>query len=138
MTPEREPVPRRWRTTRSRRDSQFGSGNIGAATFFASAEFDDFIVTSVGPGPTPTPTTTPTPTPIPTPTPTSTPTPTPTPTPQPVGDQPIGFASLNGGVTGGLGGSAAFEASQYYQHNLDPASSVPDLVMSHAGAGKLP
>src|SRR5215470_3212086 len=35
-------------------DSQFSSGNVGGATFFASAEFDDFIVTSIGPGPTPT------------------------------------------------------------------------------------
>jgi pectate lyase len=33
---------------------------------------------------------------------------------------------------------AAFEASQYYQYSLAPASSVPDLVMSQAGAGKLP
>ena len=40
-------------------DGQFSSGNVGGATFFSSGEFDDFLVTSLGPGPTPTPTPTP-------------------------------------------------------------------------------
>ncbi len=90
-------------------DSQFSSGNIGGATFYASAEFDDFVVTSLSappPTPTPTPTATPTP-PPPTPTPTVTPTATPTPVPNP-GDTPVGFASVNAlgqnGTTGGAGG----------------------------------
>jgi pectate lyase len=92
-------------------DGQFSSGNVGGATFFASAEFDDFVVTSLGTGPTPTPTSTPTPTPTVTPTPTPTPTPSPTPTPTPPpGDQfaMIGFATVNAlgqnGTTGGAGG----------------------------------
>jgi len=36
-------------------DSQFSSGNIGAATFNASAEFDDFAVTSLSGPPAPVP-----------------------------------------------------------------------------------
>src|SRR5215510_14596671 len=36
-------------------DSQFSSGNIGGATFFASAEFDDFVVTSLLGPPAPVP-----------------------------------------------------------------------------------
>jgi pectate lyase len=36
-------------------DSQFSSGNIGGATFFASAEFDDFAVTSLSGPPAPVP-----------------------------------------------------------------------------------
>jgi hypothetical protein len=36
-------------------DSQFASGNIGAATFNTSAEFDDFVVTSLSGPPAPTP-----------------------------------------------------------------------------------
>jgi hypothetical protein len=63
-------------------DTQFSSGAIGVASFFASGSFDDVVVTSGGgPTPTPTPTATPTPTPTSTPTPTPTVTPTPTPTP---------------------------------------------------------
>jgi pectate lyase len=88
-------------------DSEFTSGIIGGATYFASAEFDDFIVTSFGTVPTPTPTPTPTVSPTPTPTPTPTPPPTPTPTP-PTGFAMIGFATVNAlgqnGTTGGAGG----------------------------------
>jgi pectate lyase len=98
-------------------DSQFSSGNIGGATFYTSAEFDDFVVTALSgttPTPTPTPTPAPTPTPTPTPTPVPTPTPTPTPTPEPTptpdpGEDPIGYASVNAlgqnGTTGGAGGT---------------------------------
>jgi hypothetical protein len=66
-------------------DGTYTSGAIGVGTFFASAEFDDVVVTSLGgsPTPTPTPTATATPTPTPTPTPTATATPTPTPTATP-------------------------------------------------------
>jgi pectate lyase len=32
----------------------------------------------------------------------------------------------------------AFEASQYYGYQLDPASQVPNIVTSQAGAGRLP
>lgn len=91
-------------------DSKFQSGNIGGATFYASAEFDDFVVTNLSttnPTPTQTPTATPTNTPTPSPTPTATPTATPTPSPVPSGN-PIGFASVNAlgqnGTTGGAGG----------------------------------
>jgi pectate lyase len=88
-------------------DSAFTSGIIGGATYFASAEFDDFMVTSLGTVPTPTPTPTPTVSPTPTPTPTPTPPPTPTPTP-PAGFAMIGFATVNAlgqnGTTGGAGG----------------------------------
>ncbi len=69
-------------------DSQFQSGSIGGATFYASAEFDDFVVTNLATT-NPTPTATPTPTPVP-------------------ADQPIGFASVNAlgqnGTTGGAAG----------------------------------
>jgi pectate lyase len=91
-------------------DTQFASGNIGGATFNATAEFDDFVVSTLS-GPAPTPTPTPTPTPAPTPTPTPTPAPTPTPTPGPTpepGAGPVGYASVNAlgqnGTTGGAGG----------------------------------
>ncbi len=74
-------------------DSEFTAGAIGVAAFFASASFDDVVVTSGG-GNTNAHTDTyghtyadsnlnPTPTPTATPTPTVTPTPTPTPTPSP-------------------------------------------------------
>jgi pectate lyase len=43
---------------------------------------------------------------------------------------------VNSGVPQTRG--AAFDASQYYQYSLAPASSVPDLIMGQAGAGKLP
>jgi pectate lyase len=86
-------------------DTQFTSGNVGGATFYAAAEFDDFVVTALSTTPTPTPT--PAPTPAPTPTPTPTPAPTPAPTPDP-GDGPVGYASVNAlgqnGTTGGAGG----------------------------------
>jgi pectate lyase len=134
------------------RDGQFGAGNVGGATFFSSAEFDDFIVTSIGPGPTPTPTSTPTRTPTPTPT------LTPTPTPQPVGDQPIGFASLNGGVTDGFRSSTTItrttsstawlrrrRPTSWWRATISRTSSSPrqnasdikTIVTQGAGVGKI-
>ncbi|HEX8369663.1 MAG TPA: LamG-like jellyroll fold domain-containing protein [Pyrinomonadaceae bacterium] len=90
-------------------DSQFRAGNIGGATYYASAEFDDFAVTSVSTT-TPTPTATPTASPTATPTPTASPTPTVTPTPVPTPSAgPVGFASVNAlgqnGTSGGAGGA---------------------------------
>jgi pectate lyase len=82
-------------------DSQFAGGQVGLATFNASAAFDDVNVTdSAAPNPTtPSPTAT---TPRPDPT-----TPPPPPPPPPGG--PIGFASVNAlgqnGTTGGAGGA---------------------------------
>ncbi|MEU4746100.1 hypothetical protein AB0G02_37340 [Actinosynnema sp. NPDC023658] len=77
-------------------DSTFGSGRVGLAAYYASASFDDVLVTDVaGPGGPTTSTTTTTTTP-----------------PQPgtcaTSDRPIGFASVTargqGGTTGGAGG----------------------------------
>jgi pectate lyase len=74
-------------------DGTFGSGRVGLATLFASASFDDVLVTDV-PG-TGTP-------------PTTTTTPPPTPGTCDTSSRPIGFASLNvlgqNGTTGGAGG----------------------------------
>src|SRR5262245_7804024 len=97
-------------------DSQFSSGNVGGATFFSSGEFDDFLVTSLGPGPTPTPTPIPTPTPVPTPTPAPTPTPSPTRTRDPADRFAMaGFATVNAlgqnGTTGGQGGQTVTVSS---------------------------
>ena len=76
-------------------DTRFSTGRVGVATFNASAEFDDVTVASAaGPGPTsasPTPST-----PGPT-------TPPPTTPPPPTGG-PVGWATQNGGTTGGAGG----------------------------------
>ncbi|WP_329102081.1 pectate lyase [Micromonospora sp. NBC_01699] len=98
-------------------DGQYPTGQVGVATFYASANFDDVLV-ETGSGPTPTPTTagptptTPGPTPT-TPAPTTpaptTPAPTtPPPTGNPVPGQPDGFAGVNAlglsGTTGGAGG----------------------------------
>ncbi len=106
-------------------DSSLTSGAVGLVPYKVTAKYDDVIVDDLGgdtstPTPTPsaaTPTPTPgtsTPTPssaTPTPTPAVTPTPTPgtaTPTPTPSGGGStnglVGFATLNGGTTGGAGG----------------------------------
>jgi pectate lyase len=87
-------------------DPTFASGRIGLATFFASASFDDVVVTDVaGPGPTVSPSTPPTSSPPPA----TTPPPT-SPPPQPPPGQADGFASVNAlgqnGTTGGAGGPA--------------------------------
>lgn len=98
----------------SANDSEFGSGNIGLATYYGTAHFDDVTVSSLSGSPTPTPSPTPTSTPTPTPAPTATPTPTVTPTPSVTPtpaprEHPIGFASVNAlgrnGTTGGTGGT---------------------------------
>jgi pectate lyase len=89
-------------------DAQFAAGQIGVATFNASAAFDDVTVES---GPATPPTTTPpttTPTTPPTTPPPTTPPPT-SPPPVPPAGQPDGFAGLNAlgqnGTTGGVGGA---------------------------------
>jgi pectate lyase len=112
-------------------DSDFNSGKIGAATNYASADFDDFVVSTLTisnstPTPTITPTSTPTATPTPnitpTPTPTITPTPTPTVTPTPTTQGPVGFAAVNSlgqnGTTGGTGGTTVTvtTASQFLDY----------------------
>ncbi|MCW6005250.1 DUF1080 domain-containing protein, partial [Micromonospora sp. CPCC 205371] len=74
-------------------DTQFSSGQIGVATFNASARFDDVLVTD-GPGPTPT-TTSPT-------TPPSSP---PVTSPPPPSFGIVGWATQAGGTTGGAGGA---------------------------------
>jgi pectate lyase len=83
-------------------DSSISSGGIGLVGYKAATKFDNVIVSDSG-GSTPTPT----PTATPTPTPTVTPTPTPTP-PPPTGTPDFGlkgFAAMNGGTTGGAGGT---------------------------------
>jgi pectate lyase len=89
-------------------DTAFASGKIGLATFYASASFDDVLVTMPGTTVTPTPVT-PTPvtaTPI-TPTPVTVTPVTPTPCTNPA-DGPVGFAAVSAlgqsGTTGGAGG----------------------------------
>ncbi|GAB7041675.1 hypothetical protein JCM9533A_55250 [Catenuloplanes niger JCM 9533] len=74
-------------------DTRFTSGRVGVATFNASAEFDDVTVsTGAGPAPTSASPTTPGPT---TPPPTS---------PPPAPGGLVGWATQNGGTTGGAGG----------------------------------
>ena len=91
-------------------DSSLSSGGIGLIAYKTVTKFDDVIVTGPSgstPVPTPTPTQEPTPTPTsivePTPTPTSDPGPTATPIENPSFNL-VGFATLNGGTTGGQGG----------------------------------
>lgn len=85
------------------------SGTAGLIGMKAAVNFDDVIVTGPGsaPNPTPTPTSTVAPTPTPTKTPAPTPTPSQGPTPTPITNPSfnlVGFATLNGGTTGGQGG----------------------------------
>ena len=79
------------------------SGVVGLIGWKVAVNFDDVVVDNLGGG-----TTTPTPTPTSTAGPTPTPTPiNPTPTPTGGGTPPsglVGFATLNGGTTGGSGG----------------------------------
>ncbi len=100
-------------TTLTATDSQFSTGQIGVATFNASADFDDVLVDSVttpgssGPGSpsasSPAPSSPAPSSPAP-----SSPTPSVSVPPVP-GSGPIGFASLNAlgqnGTTGGVGGA---------------------------------
>ena len=119
-------------------DSQFRAGNVGGATYYATAEFDDFVVTALSgppPPPPPTPTPSPTPRPVPSPTPTPAPTPTPTPTPDPTptpepGAGPVGYASVNAlgqnGTTGGAGGPTVTvrTSSEFLDYILRPGPYV--------------
>ncbi|MGN9910381.1 pectate lyase family protein [Phytohabitans sp. LJ34] len=80
-------------------DSAYASGSVGLATYYASASFDDVLVTDAA-GPTPT---------------TPTPGVTTSPPPQPLPGQPDGHAT---GTTGGAGGptvtvTTAAELAQY-------------------------
>lgn len=77
------------------------SGGAGLIGMKAAVNFDDVIVTGSGSGSNPTPTPTSTVAPTPTKTPASTPTPTPIINPS---FNLVGFATLNGGTTGGQGG----------------------------------
>lgn len=81
------------------------SGGAGLIGMKAAVNFDDVIVTGPGSAPNPTPTSTvaPTPTPSQGPTPTPSQGPTPTPITNPSFNL-VGFATLNGGTTGGQGG----------------------------------
>ena len=107
-------------------DSALTTGGIGLVPFKVTAKYDDIVVDDLSGSGTPTPTATATKTPSPTPTvtktpsstptatktPSSTPTATATPTATPTstsGTGPnfalTGFATLNGGTTGGKGGA---------------------------------
>ncbi|RKR85984.1 pectate lyase [Micromonospora pisi] len=108
------------------------AGRIGLQTQYASASFDDVLVTTGGTAP---PTTTP-PTPTRTATPTPTSTATATPTPPPTGGPGnatglVGFATLSGygrtGTSGGAGG-ATVTASTYAQLAAAVADDVPRIV----------
>ncbi|MEV4630833.1 pectate lyase [Micromonospora sp. NPDC049523] len=120
-------------------DGQYPTGQVGVATFYASAHFDDVLVETTS-GPTPTPTTAgPTPTtpgPIPsTPVPTTPAPTTPPPTGNPVPGQPDGFASVNAlglnGTTGGAGGPVvtATNATDF----LDYIDTIGPLVIRVQG-----
>ncbi|WP_326562236.1 pectate lyase family protein [Micromonospora sp. NBC_01796] len=102
-------------------DSQYATGRIGVATFNASANFDNVVVSSGGSDPTPTPTN-------PTPTPT---TPTPTPPGNPGSNVADGWASVDAwgqnGTTGGAGGPTVTvtTASQFI---TEAASTGPKII----------
>jgi pectate lyase len=87
-------------------DATFAVGKIGLGTLYASASFDDVQVTTDGsPSPTTPPVTT---TPVTTPPVTSPPATTPpvtTSPPVPPVDGLVGWATVNGGTTGGAGGA---------------------------------
>ncbi len=84
------------------------SGVAGLIGWKAAVNFDDVVVDNLGGGSsTPAPTATAAPTPTPTKTPAPTPTPSQGPTPTPITNPSfnmVGFATLNGGTTGGQGG----------------------------------
>ncbi len=124
-------------------DSSIASGGIGLVAYKTVTKYDDIVVDDTGGSSTPTPT----PTVTPTPTPTSTGTPTPTPTSPPSGTPNfnlVGFATQNGGTTGGAGGdtvtvtngaqlAAALDAKQdsstpltIYVNGTITASNYPD------------
>ncbi|WP_329101637.1 pectate lyase [Micromonospora sp. NBC_01699] len=115
------------------------SGRIGFQTSYASASFDDVVVTTGGTTPPTSPTPTPT-RPSATPTGPGTPTPTPpatgTPTPPPTGPPGsanglVGFATLSGygrtGTNGGTGG-ATVTVGNYAQLAAAVADDVPRIV----------
>jgi pectate lyase len=90
-------------------DGELATGRAGLVTLFASASFDDVVVTdTAGPGPSPT-TGSPSPSEPPTSSPTASPSPTDPPPPPPPG-QADGFAGMDtlgqDGTTGGAGGPA--------------------------------
>ncbi len=90
-------------------DSSRSAGVAGLIGWKTAVKFDDVVVTGPSDSATPTPTPTSTVAPTPTPTATVAPTPTPTsgPTPTPITNPSfnmVGFATLNGGTTGGQGG----------------------------------
>ncbi|MEV4631432.1 family 16 glycoside hydrolase [Micromonospora sp. NPDC049523] len=113
------------------------AGRIGLQTSYASASFDDVLVTTGGTTPPTTPTPTPTrPTPTPTGPGTPTPTPTTTPTTPPTGPPGnanglVGFATLSGygrtGTNGGTGG-ATVTVGNYAQLAAAVADDVPRIV----------
>jgi pectate lyase len=90
------------RTAVTATDTRYRAGQVGVATYYASADFDDVTVeTEATPSPTPSATTS-------SPQPSPTVTPTPAPSSPGSGQSPIGFASVNAlglnGTTGGAGG----------------------------------
>lgn len=87
------------RTAVTATDTRYRAGQVGVATYYASADFDDVTVeTAATPGPTPTSTLQPSPSVTPTPAPSS----------PGQGQSPTGFAAVNAlgqnGTTGGAGG----------------------------------
>ncbi|HYN93960.1 MAG TPA: right-handed parallel beta-helix repeat-containing protein [Pilimelia sp.] len=95
-------------------DTQFAAGQVGVATFFASASFDDVAVETAAGGP---PTATGPPTAPPAASPSASP-----PGQAPATDAPLGFASVNAlgqnGTTGGAGGRVvtATNATQFLEY----------------------
>jgi pectate lyase len=122
-------------------DSTFASGRIGLATLFASAAFDDVVVTDVaGPGPSISPSASPSTSPSPSPSTSPSPTPTTPPPPPPPPGQADGFASVNAlgqnGTTGGAGGSTVRvdTASEF----LGAIGQAGPLVIEVSGMISLP
>jgi pectate lyase len=114
-------------------DGTLATGRIGLATSFASASFDDVVVTDVaGPGPTISP-------PSSSPPPPTTPPPTSPPPPPPPG-QADGFASVNAlgrnGTTGGAGGPMVTVDTQ--AEFLSAIAQPGPLVVQVAGTINLP
>jgi pectate lyase len=117
-------------------DSQFASGQTGFATSFAAGELDDVVVAdAAGPGPT---------TPGPTPT-TGTPTPSTSPTPTqtgPCGDIPAGeegWATVNGGTTGGACGPTVTVTS-LAQLTTEANKRTPETILVNGlftGSGEI-
>ncbi|HEU5472366.1 MAG TPA: hypothetical protein VFV67_17070 [Actinophytocola sp.] len=107
-------------TPLSASDTQYGAGQVGVATFNASAVFDDILVDGGTSGPTPTTTTTTT---------------TGTPPQQPPAGSPIGWAGVNAlgqnGVTGGAGGPVVTATTS--EQFLDYIDTVGPLVIRVQG-----